>query len=534
MTDQQPKIPTVALIDVAGIFRANLAVQPDHTAVDRTLARVRSLRSQYDHCAVCVDLPPYRRAQLSPSYKGQREAIGAVGRELYAKTKQALVDDGIAVLGAEGYEADDIMATLTAQLCARPVGKQVSVVVVSADKDMAQLVNDERRVTLLNWSKDVLLDETGVRAVFGVPPSKVRDLLALTGDTSDNIEGVRGVGAKTAALVVNSGPGLDGALAGEFIKNITANIADKIASARETVLLARKLVTLETDAPVSAEEIFVKREPKRESAPQPPPQAPRPVEQPRAKPVAPPPMVSTQVLSRVEAPRVELAPAQDWGIGVPVEHLLSRVDKIKEVQSKVMKKGHHYGSIPGTKEDRLCLLKPGAEILTLTFQLDPQFKLEELRDGDHLESLVTCMLYHYPTGARVGSGVGSCSTRESKYAWRKGERRCPRCNQTAIIKGKEEYGGGWVCFAKKGGCGAKFGDHDPLIASQSVERVANPDLADCWNTVRKMACKRAHVAAILFTTGASELFTQDVEDNDEPTAQDDWETYYRQQQRGAA
>jgi 5'-3' exonuclease len=261
MTDQS-HISTVALIDVAGVFRANFAIQPDHTAVTKTVEKVRSLRAQYDHCAVCVDSPPYRRAKLSPSYKGQREAIGAVGRELYARTKQALADDGIAVLGAEGYEADDVLATLTAQLVARSADKQVAVVIVSADKDMAQLVSDARRVTLLNWSTDVLLDEAGVRVVFGVAPSKVRDLLALMGDVSDNIVGVRGVGKKIAALVVNSEPGLEGALAGEAIKNLTASFTDRIAEAREAVILARKLVTLETDAPVSADEIFVKREPK--------------------------------------------------------------------------------------------------------------------------------------------------------------------------------------------------------------------------------------------------------------------------------
>lgn len=529
MTDQQ-QITTVGLIDVAGIFRAHLAIQPDHTAVSKTLDRARALRSQYDHCAICIDSPPYRRAKISPDYKAQREAIGSVGKELYARTKQALADDGFAVLGAEGYEADDVIATLVAQLSARPADKRVRVVVVSADKDLAQLVSDERGVMLFNWSTDVLLDATGVRAVFGVAPSKVRDLLALMGDVSDNIAGVKGVGVKTAALVVNSGPGLEGALAGEFIKNVTANIADKIASARETVLLARKLVTLETDAPVSAEAIFAKREPKRASEP-PPPQPQRPVEQ-RAKPVAPPPMTTTQILPRIEAPRVEIVPVQDWGMGVPVDLLVQRVEKIKEVQSKVMKLGHHYGTVPGTG-DRLTLLKPGAEILTLTFQLDPQFQLTETRDGDHLESVVTCLLYHSPTGTRVGSGVGSCSTHESKYAWRKGERTCPQCGKPAIIKSKFNDCG-WFCFAKKDGCNAKFAERDPRIISQSTERVANIDLPDTWNTVRKMACKRAHVAAILFTTGASELFTQDVEDNDEPTPGDDWESYYRQQQRGAA
>lgn len=196
---------------------------------------------------------------------------------------------------------------------------------------------------------------------------------------------------------------------------------------------------------------------------------------------------------------------------VPIEALIQRVRKIQEVQKRVMQEGRHYGKIPGV--DKPSLLKPGAELLCMTFQLDPQFSATETRgDGDHLESVVTCTLYHAPTGRRLGSGIGSCSTKESKYAYRKAERTCPECGKASIIKGKSDYGGGWLCWGKKGGCGAKFGDFEKAITEQPTDRVPNPDVADQYNTVRKMACKRAHVAAVLFVTGASDLFTQDVEE----------------------
>lgn len=212
----------------------------------------------------------------------------------------------------------------------------------------------------------------------------------------------------------------------------------------------------------------------------------------------------------------ELAREQDVDadIGLSVDNLIAHVTKVHAVQRRVMKEGHHYGTVPGAG-DRKCLLKPGAELLTLTFKLDPQFLVADRWDGEHLESLVTCTLFHAPTGNRLGSGVGSCSTRESKYAWRKAERICPKCGTAAIIKGKADYGGGWLCFARKGGCGAKFPDKDSTITGQQTGRVANPDIADVYNTVRKMACKRAHVAAVLFITGASEIFTQDLDDEDE-------------------
>jgi hypothetical protein len=205
-------------------------------------------------------------------------------------------------------------------------------------------------------------------------------------------------------------------------------------------------------------------------------------------------------------------PAQESGI--PIEALLARVEKIREAQRRAMKHGLHYGEIPGVSKP--TLLKPGAELLGMLFQLAPQFKPEDRWDGEHLEVVVTCQLYHAPSQTLLGEGLGSCSTKESKYAWRKGERVCPSCGEPAIIKGKEDFGGGWICWNKpekgKHGCGAKFKDGDESIELQTVDRVPNPDLADQYNTVRKMACKRAHIAATLFVTCASEIFTQDVED----------------------
>src|SRR5690606_28426232 len=128
---------------------------------------------------------------------------------------------------------------------------------------------------------------------------------------------------------------------------------------------------------------------------------------------------------------------------------------------------------------------------------------EQVREGNHLTVVVRCKLHHAPTGALLGSGMGSCSTRESKYCYRKAERLCPSCNKDTIIRGKEEYGGGWLCFAKKGGCGSKYTASDERITGQQVGRIENPDLYDQHNTVLKMAIKRAHVAAILFVTCAS-------------------------------
>ena len=125
-------------------------------------------------------------------------------------------------------------------------------------------------------------------------------------------------------------------------------------------------------------------------------------------------------------------------------------------------------------------------------------------------------LFYYPVrcdlhigGEHVGQGNGSCSNWEKKYRYRGGERACPKCGAAAIIKGKPEYErdpeyqrrGAWLCFAARGGCGAKYYGDDTTITKQETGRIDNPDFADLVHVVRKMADKRALVAAVLNTPG---------------------------------
>ena len=256
---------TLALIDVAGIFRANWAAsqgQEVSEAYSQTLKRVHELRQGYDHCAICLDSPPYRRKQISADYKAQRDKPAENMLGQYARVKQRLADDGLPVFSAPGYEADDVIATLVTQAVSLPEAERMAVTVISADKDLLQLVNDEAHVNAFSFQNMVSFDEAAVRAKFGVSPAGMLDALALQGDSSDNVPGVKGVGIKTAALVVNSGPGLDGALAGEAISGLTPRLAEAIADSADAVRLARRLIALETDAPVKIEDVFVRRAPK--------------------------------------------------------------------------------------------------------------------------------------------------------------------------------------------------------------------------------------------------------------------------------
>ena len=182
-----------------------------------------------------------------------------------------------------------------------------------------------------------------------------------------------------------------------------------------------------------------------------------------------------------------------------------------------MQLGTDYGVIPGTENK--TLLKPGAEKLTQLFRCVPRFTVEEKIEDWNTGLFFyrfRCEIVTQADRLTVAEGVGSCSTYESRYRWRNANRTCPACGKEAIIKGKKEYGGGYLCYKKKDGCGAKFGDNDPAITSQPVGRVENPDLIDQANTVLKMAKKRSLVDAAISLARCSDIFTQDVEDMQYP------------------
>jgi hypothetical protein len=199
------------------------------------------------------------------------------------------------------------------------------------------------------------------------------------------------------------------------------------------------------------------------------------------------------------------------GKALTVEELHERLEYVRQVMQRELREGVDYGKVPGTG-DRPTLLQPGAQKLLLTFNLTEAVRKEVLREypGMHREYEFTVCVR--AQNGKEWDGVGTCSTLESKYRWRKTERQCPACGKHTIIAGKEEYGGGWLCWKKKDGCGVKFAFNDPAIASQAVGKTENPDPADCWNTVRKMAFKRALVAAAINATNTSELWTQDLEE----------------------
>lgn len=194
-----------------------------------------------------------------------------------------------------------------------------------------------------------------------------------------------------------------------------------------------------------------------------------------------------------------------------VAEMKEHVALIQSIMKGVMRDGEHYGTIPGCG-DKPSLLQPGAQKLILTFRLvpDPEVETIELA-GEHREYRVKVKMYDN-TGVFLGAGVGSCSTMESKFRFRKSDLTCPDCGAPAIIKGKAEFGGGWICYQKKGGCGKKWTDESNPFHGHVAARVEHDNPADYYNTCEKMAFKRALVSATLTVTAASDIFTQDVEE----------------------
>ncbi len=209
------------------------------------LNMLRRLLADYrpDYLAVVFDAPGKTfRHKMFVEYKAHRppldpELIRQI-EPLYACIRAL----GLPLLQVAGVEADDVIGTLTQQATA----KGLPVLIVSGDKDLAQLVDG--RVRMLDTMKNVVTDVAGVEQKFGVPPALIVDYLALVGDTSDNIPGVPGVGPVTAAKWLRQYGSLDQLMANATA--ISGKIGDKLRAGLEQLPLSRQLATLDCAVPL--------------------------------------------------------------------------------------------------------------------------------------------------------------------------------------------------------------------------------------------------------------------------------------------
>ena len=186
---------------------------------------------------------PTFRHEMFPEYKANRPAPPQDLIEQIPRIHELVEAYSIPVISMQGYEADDIIATLARQANHR--GWKVTI--VSGDKDLTQLVNGDS--VMWDPQKDFLYDENGVKEKFGIRPSEVIDFMALTGDTSDNVPGIPGIGPKTASGLIENFKTLEGIY--ENIENIKQKkVRENLKEHKEKAILSRRLVTLHSDVPI--------------------------------------------------------------------------------------------------------------------------------------------------------------------------------------------------------------------------------------------------------------------------------------------
>jgi len=255
---------TVHLIDASPyVFRAWFALpstmtSPDGAPVNAVHGFVGFLLRYFEeegptHVGVAFDesLTTSFRNELYPDYKAGRELPPPELEAQLAACQEAAAALGAATFVDDRYEADDLIATLAHALVRR--GHRA--VVVSSDKDLAQLVSD--RVELFDFARETRYGPAEVEAKFGVRPDQIADWLGLAGDAVDNIPGVAGVGAKTAAALLAELGDLDGIYAdldavGELSLRGARSVAARLAADRERAFLSRRLATVARDAPARA------------------------------------------------------------------------------------------------------------------------------------------------------------------------------------------------------------------------------------------------------------------------------------------
>ncbi len=278
MTDQTPRL---LLLDSASLyFRAFFGVPDSVKAPDGT--PVNAVRGLLDMVARLVtdrrptrlvacwddDWRPAFRVEAIPSYKAHRVAVPVPGGSDVEEVPDLLTPQvpvivevleafGIARVGAPGFEADDVIGTLVARERAKPAGERAAVDVITGDRDLFQLVDDEAHVRVLYTVRGIkdleVVDQARLAERYAVSSGAgYADMAVLRGDPSDGLPGVAGIGEKTAAALVHRYGSLEGILAARDAGDagLTATQRRRLVEAADYLAVAPRVVRVADDAPV--------------------------------------------------------------------------------------------------------------------------------------------------------------------------------------------------------------------------------------------------------------------------------------------
>jgi DNA polymerase-1 len=255
--------PTLYLVDaMSNIHRAYHAIRGLSTSTGRptnavygfvTMLRKMLREHPTDHLAVAFDRAEKTvRHEEYDGYKANRPVMELDLSTQIPEIRRVLEAYRIPVLELPGYEADDVIGTLSK----RAAEAGFDVVIVTADKDMLQLVSGSR-VRVFHTGREKFLDEKGVAEFFGVGPGQVVDVLALMGDASDNIPGVPRVGEVTAKKWISEYGSLDRLL--EKAGEVKGKVGESLREHTQDALLSRRLAAIRTDLPIPFDPETLKR-----------------------------------------------------------------------------------------------------------------------------------------------------------------------------------------------------------------------------------------------------------------------------------
>lgn len=241
----------------AQFFRAYYAIrtpmsspvtgEPTNMVYGFTAMLLKLIREEKpDHLAVVIDVASDQdsfRSEIDPQYKANREEAPDDFGGQVDKCLDILEALGIPVLGEPVVEADDVIASLVKRMRLEQPDLQIRI--ISRDKDLTQLIDDHVELFDAHKGQIVVPDDVFKTPGMNIPPEKVGDILAMMGDTSDNISGVPGVGPKTAAKLIME----YGSIAGvyENIDQIKGKRKENLLASRDILKLSRQLVTLKED-----------------------------------------------------------------------------------------------------------------------------------------------------------------------------------------------------------------------------------------------------------------------------------------------